>query len=107
MNGIHDCGGMDGFGPIRREEDEPVFHSAWEARMFGLHMAIGCLGCWTLDEDRHAIERMGNARYLGTSYYEHWLICDETLLVEKGVVTPEELAARRVEVARRMNGGAA
>jgi len=23
MNGIHDMGGMDGFGPIEREADEP------------------------------------------------------------------------------------
>jgi len=27
MNGVHDMGGMDGFGPVVREANEPVFHS--------------------------------------------------------------------------------
>lgn len=107
MNSIHDCGGMEGFGPIAQEHDEPVFHSAWEAQMFGLNWAIACLGHWNIDADRHAIERMGNARYLETSYYEHWLISNETLLVEKGVLTKEELDAKRAEIARQMNRGVA
>jgi hypothetical protein len=25
MNGVHDMGGMHGFGPVPQEEDEPVF----------------------------------------------------------------------------------
>jgi hypothetical protein len=33
MNGVHDMGGMDGFGPIPIEQNEPVFHAEWEARM--------------------------------------------------------------------------
>ena len=36
MNGIHDMGGMHGFGPIEREENEPVFHHAWEGRVFAM-----------------------------------------------------------------------
>ena len=35
MNGLHDLGGMDGFGAIERETDEPVFHEQWEGRVFG------------------------------------------------------------------------
>ena len=38
MNGIHDMGGMDGFGPVEAEEDEPVFHDAWEGRVFALFL---------------------------------------------------------------------
>ena len=43
MNGIHDMGGMDGFGPIEPEANEPVFHEAWEARVLALSMAAGGL----------------------------------------------------------------
>ncbi len=32
MNGAHDMGGMDGFGPVERETDEPIFHAEWERR---------------------------------------------------------------------------
>ena len=39
MNGVHDMGGMHGFGPIEREENEPVFHQAWESRVFAMRVA--------------------------------------------------------------------
>ena len=99
MNGIHDIGGMDGIGPIEREADEPVFHDAWERRMFGLFISCFAGGHFNVDEFRHAIERMRPADYLNTSYYEHWLHALETLLVEKGALSADELAARRAEMA--------
>ena len=40
MNGIHDMGGMDGFGPVEREENEPVFHHRWEGRVYALTRAV-------------------------------------------------------------------
>ena len=40
MNGIHDMGGMHGFGPVIPERDEPYFHEPWEARMFGIDQAM-------------------------------------------------------------------
>ena len=49
MNGVHDMGGMHGFGPIEREHDEPVFHHRWEARTFALRQACGALGKWNID----------------------------------------------------------
>ena len=33
MNGVHDMGGMQCFGPIRPEKNEPVFHARWEGRI--------------------------------------------------------------------------
>ncbi|HKT59870.1 MAG TPA: nitrile hydratase subunit beta [Gemmatimonadales bacterium] len=92
MNGVHDMGGMHGFGPVPIEPDEPVFHAAWEGRVLALQARTR--GRWYhLDEFRNAIERMPAARYLDASYYERWLTALETLLVEKGVVTREELAS--------------
>lgn len=96
MNGIHDCGGMMGFGPVVDEADEPVFHAPWEARMFALTSAMGDVGGWTLDEDRSAIESMHPLHYLATSYYEHWLHGLETLLVRQGLAAAAEIASGRM-----------
>ena len=94
MNGVHDMGGMHGFGPVQIESNEPVFHAAWEGRVLALQARTR--GRWYhLDEFRNAIERMPAARYLDAGYYERWLTALETLMVEKGVVTREELATSR------------
>jgi nitrile hydratase len=91
MNGIHDMGGMICFGPVLREENEPVFHAPWERRTFALSMlALG--GLANLDEYRRANELMDPAHYLTCAYYEHWLAAVQTILLEKGVCTKEELA---------------
>jgi nitrile hydratase subunit beta len=93
MNGIHDMGGMDGFGPVIREENEPVFHADWERRVWGIALStLRTLGV-SADELRHAIERIPPARYLDSSYYERWLAAAETILLERGVVTREEFRA--------------
>jgi nitrile hydratase beta subunit len=93
MNGVHDMGGMDGFGPVVPEKNEPVFHAEWERRVVGLARAV----MWRVnpDESRHAIERIPPARYLASSYYERWLAAAETILVARGVVTREELLAKQ------------
>jgi nitrile hydratase len=94
MNGIHDLGGMHGFGPVERETDEPVFHAPWEALVVAIRRSRAIGGLFTIDEFRHSIERMDPARYLGSSYYERWLDGLCRVLVEKGVVMLEELEAR-------------
>jgi nitrile hydratase subunit beta len=93
MNGAHDLGGSHGLGPIAPEAEsvEPVFHHEWERRAFALTLACGFLGQWNLDESRHARERQHPVDYLRHSYYEQWLAGLSTLLVEKGLVTAEEL----------------
>lgn len=100
MNGVHDLGGMDGFGPVVREANEPVFHEAWERRVFGMMLATLAQGVYNLDEIRHAIERMAPAHYLGSSYYEHWLSGLERMLVEKGRFSASEIESRLREIAR-------
>ncbi len=98
MNGAHDLGGMHGLGPIDPEFDEPVFHEEWERRCFAITLAAGFLGKWNIDMSRYARERMHPADYLRTSYYEHWLHGLQTLLVEQGILTEEEIAARMLEL---------
>jgi len=97
MNGVHDMGGMHGFGRIEREGDEPVFHHRWEARTFALRQACGALGKWNIDMSRHANERMAPEEYLPATYYERWLAGLQRLLLENRLVTPDELANGRSE----------
>lgn len=103
MNGIHDLGGMDGLGPIDIEANEPVFHEPWERRVFGMFVSAFAGGHFNVDQFRHAIERMAPAHYLESSYYEHWLHALETLLTENGVISPDELEARKAEIAKESN----
>jgi nitrile hydratase len=94
MNGIHDIGGMHGLGPVLPEANEPVFHAPWEGRAFGLFASTFAAAGYTVDEFRHAIEKMPPAEYLESSYYEHWMVAFETLLTKRGLVSREELDAR-------------
>jgi nitrile hydratase subunit beta len=97
MNGGHDLGGMHGLGPINPEAEaaEPVFHHEWEKRVFALTLASAALGQWSIDMGRHARERQHPADYLRHSYYENWLAGLEKMLVERGLVSAEELASGR------------
>lgn len=95
MNGVHDMGGMQGFGPVAAEANEPVFHERWEARALALTLAVGAWGRWTLDASRFARERIPPAEYLRMSYYEKWIEGLTTLLVEAGLVTRAEIAGGR------------
>jgi nitrile hydratase beta subunit len=91
MNGVHDLGGMHGMGPIPREENEPVFHHAWEGRVYALDRSLAAHQRWTLDAWRHDIELLPPADYLRMSYYEKWLAAMERRVVRYGFLTPEEL----------------
>jgi nitrile hydratase beta subunit len=94
VDGTHDLGGKQGFGPVVREEDEPPFHEPWEGRVHGMNLAsdVGPAFRWS-------IERMGAIEYLTTSYYEHWLASMERNGVESGAFTREELDAAAARVA--------
>jgi nitrile hydratase subunit beta len=94
VDGIHDLGGMHGFGPVEREPDEPVFHQDWERRVFGLAAATLMAGISNGGRFRHSIERMDPAHYLDSSYYEHWLTGISTLWIEHGACTLDELESR-------------
>ena len=69
MNGIHDLGGMHGLGPVFAEANEPVFHEPWEGRAFALFASTFVFAGYTVDEFRHAIEKIPPAHYLESSYY--------------------------------------
>ena len=85
MNNVHDMGGMNSFGPVFREQDEPNFHEDWERRVFALTLAGLGGGLGPVDAFRHAIERMEPTSYLRTTYYEHWLSAVETRAADIGL----------------------
>ncbi len=94
MNGIHDLGGMDGFGRVVVETDEPVFHEPWERRVFGMLAAISFTRVANAHVYRHAVERMDPQHYLDASYYERMMTGLATLLVERGMLDRATLDAR-------------
>jgi nitrile hydratase subunit beta len=94
VDGVHDLGGMEDFGPVVVEPAEPVFHASWEGRVFGIGGILTMRGLANTNTVRHAIERMDPAHYLASPYFEHWLTAFASLLVERGVLTREELEAR-------------
>ena len=94
MNGAHDMGGWHGFGPVVQEVDEPIFHGTWEERVLALNLSSGG-GRWNIDMGRFAREDTPPADYLARSYYEMWLYGLEKLVVQTGMVQPDELAAAR------------
>ncbi|SDE54828.1 nitrile hydratase [Priestia aryabhattai B8W22] len=94
MNGIHDIGGKDGFGKVNRIDNEPYFYKDWEKTAFGLLFVTSGQGMLNVDEFRHGMERMNPADYLTSAYYAHWVATVSTNLVEKGILTAEELESR-------------
>lgn len=91
MNGIHDMGGMHGFGPVEPEANEPVFHHDWEGRVFAMRVVtpVPIPG-----GARNNIETMEPLHYLRSSYYEKWLHARVKGLIDSGVLTAEDLRAR-------------
>ena len=97
MKGVHDLGGMQGFGPVQPEpeSEEPVFHEEWESRVYGIVRLIGLLGLWNIDMSRHNREQLPPADYLANSYYENWFAGIQKQLVRSGLVSEEELQTGR------------
>lgn len=83
---------MMGFGPVVPEPNEPVFHAAWERRVFALAMAMGFTGAWSLDASRSARESLPPVEYLASSYYAIWFAAMEAQVRAHGLATPSEIA---------------
>jgi nitrile hydratase beta subunit len=96
MDGAHDMGGAKGFGPVVSEPNEPVFHGDWERRAFALTVAMARPGGWNIDMSRFARENRPSEDYLSKSYFQIWLAGLETLMIERGLVTREEIEAGKV-----------
>jgi len=93
MDGIHDMGGMHGFGKVEPEPNEPVFHADWEGRCLALNRAMGYTGLWTIDQTRAGIEELPPEVYLSSSYYRKWALRLENMVVKHGLAGADEIEA--------------
>jgi nitrile hydratase len=93
MDSIHDMGGMDGFGKVEPEPNEPVFHAPWEGRVLAMQRAMGYARAWNTDMSRFAQERLPPQAYLTISYYKRWALAMEMNVTERGLAGADELAA--------------
>ncbi len=98
----HDLGGLAG-GPIDRDEHAPTF---WEQRIDAMLVLLGDSKRRIIDtaELRRGIESLGPEAYDTLGYYERWAASIAAVLVEKGVVTQDELDRRAAEIRARREG---
>jgi nitrile hydratase len=97
MNGVHDVGGMQDFGPIRPEPNEPVFHAAWEGRIMAMNLAIAAWRKVSVDNRRYVRELIPPAEQLVMSYYEKWYAGLVANMLEASMVTREEIESGKPE----------
>ena len=84
-------GGMDGFGMVAPEPNEPVFHEKWEGRVMAMVRAMGAQGAFNIDMSRFYRERLPPHVYLASSYYKKWFLGLQDMLVAKGYVAADEM----------------
>jgi nitrile hydratase len=80
VDGVHDLGGVQGFGAVPIEDDEPLFHEPWEARVWAMVRLLPTPR--TIDRFRFTIEQMPPGEYLTSRYYERWLWALERLTAD-------------------------
>ena len=90
----HDMGGRPA-GPV--EHDEARSYSEWERRVDALAVLLGMKKILTVDERRRAIESLPPEAYDAMSYYERWAMALAQTLIQRGVITTEELARKMNE----------
>ncbi|MEM8647279.1 MAG: nitrile hydratase subunit beta [Pseudomonadota bacterium] len=94
MDGPHDLGGKEGFGPIVTDEAEEPFHYDWEGRMWGISRCSGAPGV-TIDWWRHVRELIEPVDYLTRPYYDSWAQTELATYIDAGVITLDEVKAGR------------
>jgi hypothetical protein len=92
--GHHDVGGLAGAGPIDQSQHEL---SDWEILADAVNQALGAKGVKRTDEMRRAREEMDSAAYRDMNYYERWIASIETILIEKKILTRDEIDRKLAE----------
>ncbi len=113
MNGLHDMGGQQVYGPVKPEENEPVFHEEWEGRALALTLAMGAYGRWNIDRSRFARECLPPLVQVSQSYYARWvaglvdLMRDHELFDEADPdrFSPDVTTPDRSQIARLLGTG--
>ena len=93
MNGAHDMGGMQTFGPVRPDQDEAVFHAPWEGRITAIWSAAAASGKWNTDFGRQVRESIPAPDYLALNHFQMRYVHIVELMVAAGMITRDELAS--------------
>ena len=92
--GHHDVGGLPGAGSIDQTDHQL---SDWEVLADAVNQALGARGIKRTDEMRRAREEMDSAAYREMTYYERWIVSIEAILIEKNILTKEEIDRKLAE----------
>ncbi|MDB5643922.1 MAG: putative nitrile hydratase, beta subunit [Hyphomicrobiales bacterium] len=98
MRGPHDVGGLPE-GPIETETHDLSF---WEKQIDGIRAVIGAKGIVTTHENRRYVEGLGDDAYETLTYYERWTAALARQMIEKNILTQDELDARVREIRARL-----
>lgn len=98
MDGIHDVGGREGFGPITVTHEDTPFPTEWEGRAFGISKSMRSASDYSTDKFRYTREQLPPLEYLTSEYFGQWLRAGLSMLVGSGLVTLKELADGRSHV---------
>ena len=93
MDGVHDLGGREGFGPIVGKADDKVIHADWEIRDFAIKQSAAAGQSWTIDWFRYCRELTDPIDYLTRPYYDQWLTTLAAQLIDEGYLTLDEIKA--------------
>jgi nitrile hydratase len=91
VDGIHDMGGMHGFGRVLEPGSELPYHERWEPRVFAIQTLVGTERLGAGPGGRAVREEMDPAHYLAASYYERWLYSAEQRLLRRGTIAPGDV----------------
>lgn len=93
---------MDESIALPRSNGELVFEAPWEGRAFGIAVALNEDGQYDWSEFQARLaEEIAEAERTDapSTYYERWLASLERLVLDKGMITPEEIETRMAEYA--------
>jgi len=100
VDGIHDMGGMQGFGHVQPLTAAPPFAEPWEGKAFVIGALAARIAGTNLHAFRHAIERVPPREYLA-GYWNRWTIGAQIMMGDSGVLTDEEVRARAARLSGR------
>ena len=95
---------MDEQVAMPRQNGALVFEAPWEARAFGLAVALNEAGVYPWRDFSQGLAAATAAveqQEASASYYERWLETLEKLAIARGLVSLDELDARTAEYAFR------
>ena len=98
---LHDVGGQTAL-PVKYEEK---VEEDWEMSTYVTCECLGWRGVWNSEERRRAENDLGATLYFGLPYYARWITVAAKTLINKGLITPDELSAKIDEVRTRSGGG--